>query len=157
MVQLSHPDRSTGETIALTMLTFVSKVMYMLFKTLCRFVIAFLPRSKCRFISRLQSPSTVILEPKKIKSATVSTFSLSICHENQTPWSSFFECWVLSQFFHSPLLPSSRGSLISPSLSAIRVVSSALSEVVDISPGNLDSSLWVIQPGIFAWCTLHIS
>ena len=88
MVHLSHPDRSTGETIALTMSTFVSKVMYMLFKTLCRFVIAFLPRSKCLFISRLQSPSTVILEPKKIKSVTVSILSPSIWLEvmNWMPW-----------------------------------------------------------------------
>ena len=74
IVQLSHPYMTTGKTIALTRWTFVSKVMSMLFNKLSRFVIAFLPRSKHLFISRLQSPSTVILEPKKIKSVTVSTF-----------------------------------------------------------------------------------
>ena len=72
---------TTGKTIALTMWTFVGKVMSLLFNILSRFVIAFLPRSKCLLISWLYSPYTVTLEPKKIKSATVSTFSSSICHE----------------------------------------------------------------------------
>ena len=66
---------TTGKTIALIIRTFVGKVMSLLFNTLTRFVIAFLPRRKHLLISRLQSPSTVILEPKKIKSATVSLFS----------------------------------------------------------------------------------
>ena len=66
MVQLSHPYMTTGKTIALTMWTFVNKVMSLLFNMLSRFVIAFLPRSKHLLISWLQSPSTVILEPKKI-------------------------------------------------------------------------------------------
>ena len=61
--------------------TFVGKVMSLLFNMLSRFVIAFLPRSKCLLISWLQSPSAVILEPKKIKSLTVSIVSPSICHE----------------------------------------------------------------------------
>ena len=74
MVQLSHLYTTTGKTIALTIRTFVSKVMFLLFNTLSRFVIAFLPRSKHLLIWWLQSPSTVILEPKKIKSVTVSTF-----------------------------------------------------------------------------------
>ena len=81
MVQFSHPYITTGKTMALTIPTFVGKVMSLLFNTLSRFVIAFLPRSKYLLISWLQSPSTVILEPKKIKSVTVSTFSPSICHE----------------------------------------------------------------------------
>ena len=81
MVQLSHPYMITGKTIALTTRTFVSKVMSLLFNMLSRFVIAFLPRSKCLLNSWLQSPSTVILESKKTKSVTVSTFSPSICHE----------------------------------------------------------------------------
>ena len=72
---------STGKTIALTRWTFVSKVMSLLFNTLSRFVIAFLPRSKCLLISWLQTPSAVILEPKKIKSVTVSVVSPSICHK----------------------------------------------------------------------------
>ena len=81
MVQLSHPYMTTGKTIALTKQTFVSIVMSLLFNVLSRLVIAFLPRSKHLLISWLQSPSAVILEPKKIKSVTVSTFSPSICHE----------------------------------------------------------------------------
>ena len=71
---------TTGKTIALTIWTFVSKVMSLL-NTLSNFVVAFLPRSKHLLISWLQSPSSVILEPKKIKSVTVSIVSLSICHE----------------------------------------------------------------------------
>ena len=81
MVQLSHPYMSTGKTIVLTVWIFGSKVMYLLFNMLYRFVIAFLPRSKCLLISRLQSLSTVILETKKIKSVTVSIVSPSIYHE----------------------------------------------------------------------------
>ena len=72
---------TTGKTIALTRWTFVDKVMSLLFKMLSRLVITFLPRSKCLLISWLQSPFPVILEPRKIKSATVSTVSPSICHE----------------------------------------------------------------------------
>ena len=72
---------TTGKTIDLTRLTFVGKVMSLLFNILLRLVIAFLPRSKHLLISWLQSPSAVILEPKKIKSVTVSIVSPSICHE----------------------------------------------------------------------------
>ena len=81
MVQLSHPHMTTGKTIALTRWTFVGKVMSLFFNTLSRIVIAFLPRSRCHLISWLQSPTAVILEPKKIKSVTVSIVSPSICHE----------------------------------------------------------------------------
>ena len=80
-VQLSHPYMTTGKTIALTRRTFVGKVMSLIFNLLSRLVITFLPRSKCLLISWLQSPSAVILEPKKIKSDTVSTVSPSISHE----------------------------------------------------------------------------
>ena len=73
MVQLSHPYITTGKTIALTGQTFVGKVMSLLFNMLSTFVTAFLPRNKCLLISWLQSPSAVILEPMKIKFATVST------------------------------------------------------------------------------------
>ena len=79
--QLSHPHMPTEKTIALTRQTFVGKVMPLLFNMLSRLVITFLPRSKHLFISWLQSPSAVILEPPKIKSLTVSTISPSICHE----------------------------------------------------------------------------
>ena len=112
-VQLSHPYMTTGKTIALTRRTLVDKVMSLLLNILTRLVISFLPRSKRLLISWLQSPSAVILEPPKIKSDTVSTVSPSICHEvwDRMPWSSFSECWALSQLFHSPLSLSSRGFL----------------------------------------------
>ena len=75
IVQLSHPYRTTGKTIALIRWTLVGKVICLLFNMLSRLVITFLPRSKRLLISSLQSPSVVILEPRKIKSATVSTVS----------------------------------------------------------------------------------
>ena len=81
MVQPSHPYMTTGKTIALTEQTFVGKVVALLFNMLSRFVIAFLPGSKCVLISWLQSRSAVIWEPKKIKSLIVSIVSPSICHE----------------------------------------------------------------------------
>ena len=81
IVQLWHPYMTTGKTIALTRWTFVGKVMSLLFNMLSRLVVTFLPRSKCVLISWLQSPSAVILEPRKIKSATVSTVPPCICHE----------------------------------------------------------------------------
>ena len=81
IVRLSHPYMTSGKTIVFTIWTFVGKVLSLLFNMLSRFVIDFLPRSKCLLISWLQSPSAVILEPKKIKSVTVSIVSPSICHE----------------------------------------------------------------------------
>ena len=85
MVQLPHPYMTTGKTIALIIWTFVSKVMSLIFNILSRFVIPLLPRGKCLLISWPQSLSTVILEPKKIKSVTVSIVSSSICHEVMEP------------------------------------------------------------------------
>ena len=101
IVQLSHPYMTTGKTIALTRWTFVGKVMPLLFNTLSSLVIAFLPRSKRLLISWLQSSSTMILEPKKMKSHTLSTFPPSICHEVMGPveitgqllWSSPANLW----------------------------------------------------------------
>ena len=89
MVQLSHPHMTTGKTIALTIWIFVGKVTSLLFNILSMLVIAFLPRSNHLLISWLQSPTMVILEPKKRKSVTASTFSPSICHEvmGRMPWS----------------------------------------------------------------------
>ena len=81
MVQLSHPYMTTGKTKALIIRTFVGQVMSLLFNTLSRFVTAFLPRSNHLLISWLQSPSAVTVEPKKIKSVTVSIFSPFIYHE----------------------------------------------------------------------------
>ena len=85
IVQLSHPHMTTGKTIALSRRTFVGKVMSLLFNILSRLVITFLPRSKRLLISWLQSLSAVILEPKKIKSITVSIVSSFICHEVMGP------------------------------------------------------------------------
>ena len=85
MVQISHPYMTTGKTIAFIRWTFVGKVMSLLFNMLSLFVIAFLPRRKYLSVSWLQSPSAVILEPKKIKSVTVSTVFPSICHEVMGP------------------------------------------------------------------------
>ena len=85
IVQLSHPYMTTGKTIALTRRTFVDKVMSLLFNMPSRLVITFLSRSKHLLISWLQSPSAVILEARKIKSATVFTVSRFICHEVMEP------------------------------------------------------------------------
>ena len=85
IIQLSHPYMTTGKTIALTRQTFDDKVTSVLFNMLSRLVITFLPSSKHLLISWLQSPSAVILEPRKIKSAIVSIVSPSICHEVMGP------------------------------------------------------------------------
>ena len=85
IVQLSHPYMTTGKTIALTRQTFVGKVMSLLSNILSKLVITFLPRSKRLLIAWLQSPSAVILEPRKIKSDTDSTVTPSICHEVTGP------------------------------------------------------------------------
>ena len=85
IVQLSHPNMTAGKTITLTRRNFVGKVMALLFNMRSRLVITFLPKSKHLLISWLQSSITVILEPHKIKSVTVSIFSPSICHEVMGP------------------------------------------------------------------------
>ena len=92
IIQLSHPYMTRGKTIALTIWTFVGKVMSLLFNMLCWFVIAFLSRSKRLLISWLQSLSAGIMEPKKIQSVIVSTFSPSVCHVVSWAyhWSSYF-------------------------------------------------------------------
>ena len=96
IVQLSHPYMTTGKTIALTRWTFVDKIMSLLLNMLSRLVITFLSRSKRLLISWLQSPSAVILEPIKIKSATVSTVSPSISHEVMGPEAMILVFWMLS-------------------------------------------------------------
>ena len=127
MVQLSHPYMTTGKTIDLTIRTFVSKVMSLLFKVLSRFFIAFLPRSKHLLLSWLQSPSAGILEPKKIKSFTVLIVSPTICHEVMGQVAMILVFWMLS---FKPAFSLSSFTFIkrlfgSSLLSAIRVVSSA--------------------------------
>ena len=149
-VQLPHPYMTTGKTIALTRWTFVGKVMSLLFNMLSRLVITFLPRSKHLLISWLQSPTAVILEPPKIKSDTVSTVSPSICHEVMGPDAMILVFWMLS---FKPTFWLSSFTFIkrlfsSPSLSDIKVVSSAISEVIGISPSNLDFSLCFFQPSV---------
>ena len=118
---------TTGNTIALPIQIFAGQVMSLLFNTLSRLVIGFLPRSKCLLISWLQSPSAVILEPKKIKSVTVSIVSPSIWHEVMKPDAMVLVLWMLSfkpTFSLSSYIFIKR--LFSSSLlSAIRVVSSA--------------------------------
>ena len=126
IVQLSHPYMTTGKTIGLTRQTFVGNVMSLLFNMLSRLVITFLPRSKHLLISWQKSPSAVILEPRKIKSATVSTVPPSICHEVMGPDAMILVFWMLS---FKPTFSLSSFTFIkrlsSCSLSATRVVSSA--------------------------------
>ena len=113
-----------------------------------RLVITFLSSSECLLISWLQSPSAVILEPPKIKSLTVSIVSLSICHEVMGPDTMIFVFWMLSfkPTFYSTLSLSSRGSFFFAFCHTSGAV--CISKVIDISPGNLDSSLCFIQPSV---------
>ena len=126
MVQLSHPYMTTGKTIALTRQTCVGKLKSLLFNMLSRFVIAFLPRSKCLLISWQKLPSAGVLKPKKIKSLTVSIVSPSICHKVMELNAMILVLWMLSfkpafPFFFFTFI----NRLFSFSLlSAIRVVSS---------------------------------
>ena len=126
IVQLSPPYMVTGKTIALTRWAFVSKVLSLLFNILSRLVITFLTRSKHLLISWLQSLTTVILEPKKIKSVTVSTLSPYLCHEMMGLDAMLLVFWMLNL---KPAFPLSSFTFIkrffsSSSLSAIWVVSS---------------------------------
>ena len=112
------------KTIALTRWTFISKVMFLLFSTLSRFVIVFLPRSKCLLISWLQSLSAMILEPKKIKSVTVSIVSPPICHEVTEPGAWILVFWMLS--FKPAFLLSCFTCMMSPNKNPRHWVSSEL-------------------------------
>ena len=152
-VQLSHPYMTTRKTITLTRWTFVGKVISLLLNTISRLVITFLPRSKRLLISWLQSPSSVILEPPKIKSDTVSTVSTSISYEVMRPDAMILVFWVLSfkPTFSLSSFTFNKRLFSSSSLSAISVVSYAINnqyQVIDISPGNLDSSLCFFQPSV---------
>ena len=119
------------KTLVLTLQTFVGKVKSLLFIILSRFAIAFLPRSKCLLISRLRSPSIVILEPQKIKSVTASSFSPSICHDLSFFKLSFKPAFPLSFFTLIKRLFSSS------KLSAIRVISSAYLRLLIFLPAIL--------------------
>ena len=145
----------TGKIIALTRWTFVGKVISLLFNMLSRLVITFLPRSKRLLISWLQSPPAVILEPKIIKSATVSP---SISHEVMGPDAMIFVFWMLSlsQLFHSPLSLSSRGFLV-----PLHFLPWGWCHLHIWAYWYFSQQSWfqpVLHPAqCFSWCTMHIS
>ena len=157
-IQVSHPHVTTGKTIVLTRWTFVVEVMSLLFNMLSRLVIAFLPRSKHHLISWLQSPSAVILGPRKIKSVTVSIVFPSICHEVMGLDAMIFVFWMLS---FKPAFSLSSVTFIkrhfsSSFLSATRVVSSAYLRFLIFSWQSWFQP--VLPPAQrFSWCTLHIN
>ena len=157
MVQLSHPNKTTGKTIALTKQTLDSKVVSLVFNTLSRFVTAFLTRSKCFLIS-CQSLWAVILKLKKIKSVTASTFSPFICRKVMgldaiilvfhTEFQAIFSYFLLS--------PSSRGSLL-----PLYFLSLEWCHLHIWGCWYFSQQSWfqlVIHPAQhFTWCTLHVS
>ena len=154
MVQLLHPYMTTGKSIALTRQTFMGKVIPLLFTMLSRLVIAFLPRSKHLLISWLQSPSAVILEPKKIVSHRFHC-PPSICHEVMGPDAMISVFWMLS---FKPAFPLFSFTFIkrlfsSSSLSAIRVVSSPYLRLLIFLLAILTPACASSRPA----CTLHIS
>ena len=135
MDQLSHLYMTNWKNHRFDYTDLVGKVISLLFNMLSKLVIAFLPRSKCLLISWLQSPSAVILEPKKIKPVTLFIVFPSICHEVMGPDAMIFIfwIWVLSQLFHSSLSSSSRGSFVSLHFRLLEWCHLHI-EVVDISP-----------------------
>ena len=142
---------TTGKTIALITWTFVSKVLSLLFYTLSSFVIAVLPRSKHLLISRLQSPSAMILEPKKIKPATVSTFSPSIGFKMMGPDALILVFWLLS---YKPAFSLSSFTLhkrlfSSSSIFVIRVVSSAYLRLLVCLPAILIAACASSSPSLY--------
>ena len=157
MVQLSHQYLTTGKTTALTRWTLVSKVISLLFNTLSRSAIVFLPNSKHLLISWLQSLSTVIMEPKKIKSVTASAFSPSIWQEVMRLDAMMLFFWMLSFKTAFSLWSCTLVNRLfsSSSLCAVRVVSSTYLRLLIFLPAILipayDSS-WH-----FSWFTLHLS
>jgi len=157
MVQLSHLYMATGKTIAVTRQTSVSKVMSLLLNTLSRFAIVFLPRSKHFSISWLQSQSAVTLEPRKIKSVTVSTFPPSICHEVMEPDAIISICGMLNfkPAFSFSFFTFIKRLFSSSLLSDIKVASSAYLRLLIFLPAILLTH-WVSSIH-FTWCTLHIS
>ena len=148
-VQLSYPYMTTGKTTALTRWTFVDKVMSLLFNMLSRLVITFLPRSKHLLISWLQTPPAVILEPPQKKSDLVSTVSPSISHEVMGPFTMMLVFWMLS---FKPTFSLSSFTFIKRLFSSSSLCHKGgvmcISEVIDISPSNLDSSLCFMQPSV---------
>ena len=154
MVQLSHLYMTTGKTIALTIWTFVSKVISLLFNMLSRFVIAFLPKNKHLLISWLQSLSTVILEPKKIKSATISIFSPSTCHEVMELDAMIFIFWMLifKPAFSFSSFTFNKRLFSSSLLYAIRMVSHAYLRLLVFPPVILIPACESCSP---AFCMMY--
>ena len=158
MVLLSHSYMTTGKTIALTIGTFVGKVMSLFFNTLSRFVIAFLPRSKSHLVSWLHSPSSMILEHKKIKSLTVSIVSPSVCHEIMGPDAMIFVFWMLGL---KPDFSLSSFIFIKRLFSSSRLSALEWYHLHIWGSWYFSWQSWfqlVIHPAqYFTWCTLHIS
>ena len=157
-VQFSQPYMTTGKTIASTTQTFVGRVMSLLFITLSRFVIVFLPRSKLLLISWLQSPSTVILEPKKRKSGTNSTFPPSTCHEVMGLDTMILVCFHIS---FKPALSLSSFTLIkrlfsSFSISTIKEVSSAILRLLMFLLSILIAACNSSSPAFLIMCSVYI-
>ena len=148
-----------GKTIALSIPTFVSKVMSLLFNMLSSLFIAFLPRSKHLLISWLQSPSAVILGPKKIKSLTVSIVSPSMCHEMTGPDAKIFIFWVLTfkPAFSLSFFTYIKRLFSSSSLSANKGGVIYVSEFIDIFFQQSWFQLVIHPAWHFTWCALHIS
>ena len=146
MVQFLHLYMTTWKKHSFDYTDLCQQMISLLFNILFRFVIVFLPRIKCLLISWPQLPSTVILEPKKIKFVTASTFSPSICHEVVGPDAMILVFWMLFQA-SSLLLPSSKGFLVPLHFLPLEWYQPHIWGV-DISPSSLDSSLWLSQPSI---------
>ena len=147
MIQLSQPYMTTGKNRAFTRWNLVGKVMSLLFNVLSSLVIPFLPRSKHLLISWLQSPSAMILEFKKIMSLTVSIVSAPIYCEVIGPDAMIIVFWMVS---YKPTFSLSSFTFIKRLFSSSSLSGGVIcvSEVIDISPDNLDSSLCFIQPDI---------
>ena len=161
MVQLLHPYMTTEKTVALTIQTFVGKVMSLLLNMLSRFVIAFLARSKHLIISWLQSPSAVIFEPKKRKCHCFYFFP-SICHEVMGPDAIILVFWTLSlsQLFHSPFSLSSRGSLVPLCFLPWRQCNLHISDITLWYYWYCYLQTWfqLVRHPVwhFTWCAVHI-
>ena len=149
MVQLSHPYMSTGKTIALTIWTIVGKAISLLFNMLSRFITAVLLRSKCLLISWLQSPSSVIWGPKKIKSVSVSTFFPFICHEVMGLDAMIFIFWMVS---FKPTFSLSSFTFIERLFS-----SSLLSAIMVISSAYLRLLIFLLAISILAYASSSLS
>ena len=154
MIQLSHLYMTNGKNHSIDTWTFFGKMMFLLFNTLCWFIITLLSKSKRLLISWLQSSSTVILEPLKIKSITVSSFLISVCLEVMGPDAMIMIFWILH--FKPVPSPSWRGSFVS-----LHFLPLEWYHLCILYCWYFSWQYWlqfVIHPAWhFTWCTLHIS